>query len=392
MFMSFYKEIVHRLFVWNTRIGETEFEPFEYIEEKHKEAPYKGRVFYTILMRELPNHFGAKLRNDFYLELLNYCNQKIREVADTVYFLPTFIDGQAQKQSLYIAYKGTVESKGFVSVKQEAQTFKVYTPELAFILSSKELPAFNKDLEKETTINGWEYLQTYADAYKEGQAYFDAEFKVSPDTLYGANASQYVKDIHINYFHNKYKGGHEGWAFVKRVFPFLITHKEISEFGYFSGIVSRVEEQIKKYPRLFATFDKCEHNLEPQQTETKTEQETPITFEELFYDINFVSPCIDILKEVEPPLIDTDFNYIGKLKGAFCVWIDEMQRQGIVKRYSDRKIFASLIPQKIKRFSIDESMFGKYQSKAESQYRTDMKTLLSQIKLSLNSQKGKLGK
>lgn len=132
--------------------------------------------------------------------------------------------------------------------------------------------------------------------------------------------------------------------------------------------------------------------LSPQQIETKTELGTPKTFEELFYDADFISPCIDILKNVEPPLIDTECNYIGKLKGAFCVWIDEMQRQGIVKHFSDRKIFASLLPQKIKRFSIDESMFGKHQSKAENQYRTDIKTLLSQIKLSQNSQKGKLGK
>lgn len=132
--------------------------------------------------------------------------------------------------------------------------------------------------------------------------------------------------------------------------------------------------------------------LLPQQTKTETEQKQPKTFAELFYDANFISPCIDILKEVEPPLIDTECNYIGNLKGAFCVWIDEMQRQGIVKHFSDRKIFASLLPQKIKRFSIDESMFGKPQSKAENKYRTDMKTLLSQIKLSQNSQKGKLGK
>ena len=36
--------------------------------------------------------------------------------------------------------------------------------------------------------------------------------------------------------------------------------------------MNRVEEQIKKYPRLFATFDKCEHNFAPQQTETKTDK------------------------------------------------------------------------------------------------------------------------
>jgi hypothetical protein len=127
--------------------------------------------------------------------------------------------------------------------------------------------------------------------------------------------------------------------------------------------------------------------LPPQPiVKQKPEQETPKTFDELFYNADLVKPCIDILKELDPPLIDTDCNYIGKLKGVFCVWIDEMQRQGIVKHYSDRKIFASLIPQKIKRFSIDESMFGKHQNKAENLYRTDIKTKVSKIKLSQNSQ------
>ena len=140
---------------------------------------------------------------------------------------------------------------------------------------------------------------------------------------------------------------------------------------------------------ILKAFKKTQPNNEPlllQQTEKpKPEQETPKTFDELFYNTDLVKPCIDILKELDPPLIDTDCNYIGKLKGVFCVWIDEMQRQGIVKHYSDRKIFASLIPQKIKRFSIDESMFGKYQSKAENLYRTDIKTMVSNIKLSQNS-------
>lgn len=127
--------------------------------------------------------------------------------------------------------------------------------------------------------------------------------------------------------------------------------------------------------------------LGTSQTETKPKQETPKSFDQLFYNKELVKPCIDILKELDPPLVDTDYNYIGKLKGVFCVWIDEMQRQGIVKHYSDRKIFASLIPQKIKRFSIDESMFGKHQSKAERLYKTDIKTKVSKIKLSQLSQK-----
>lgn len=124
--------------------------------------------------------------------------------------------------------------------------------------------------------------------------------------------------------------------------------------------------------------------LQPIESAKET-NESPKTFEELFYNTDLVEPSIDILKELDPPLIDTDCNYIGKLKGIVCVWIDELQRQGIVKHYSDRKIFASLIPQKIKRFSIDESMFGKYQTRAESNYRTDIKAKVSKIKLSQNS-------
>lgn len=79
--MTFYEEIAHRLFVWKTEIGDTKFfDPFEFIEEKHKEARFKGPVFYQNLMRALPNHFGAKLRNGFFVEVLQYCKRKIDEL------------------------------------------------------------------------------------------------------------------------------------------------------------------------------------------------------------------------------------------------------------------------------------------------------------------------
>jgi hypothetical protein len=130
----------------------------------------------------------------------------------------------------------------------------------------------------------------------------------------------------------------------------------------------------------------------PTSKNQPPELETPTTFDELFHHSDLVAPCLDILKEIEPPLIDTENNYIGGLKGAFCIWVDEMQRQGIVKYQSDRKVYASLIPQKINGFSIDESMFGKHHNKAENNYRTDIKTKVSAIKLSQNSHKGKLGK
>jgi len=310
----------------------------------------------------------------------------MKQKKETRFELTTFIEKLEQTKHPYKSFQREIENNGCFKVKTETDTVKIYTPELAVILTSKELPTLNIDTQKETTVNGWEYLKTYIEAYKEGEQYFETEVKVSPNTIYGANAEQYVRDIHLNFFHVQHNGVDEGWGYVKKRYPTILTHKAVKEYGYYSGIVNKVEEQVKKYPRPFATFDKCEHNLPPQPiVKQKPEKETPKTFEELFYNTDLVTPFIDILKELDPPLIDTDCNYIGKLKGVFCVWIDEMQRQGIVKHYSDRKIFASLIPQKIKRFSIDESMFGKYQNKAENLYRTDIKTKISKIKLSQNS-------
>jgi len=76
--MNFYEEIAHGLYVWNTKIGETEFEPFDFIEAKHNEAPFKGKVFYQNLIKAMPNHFGAEMRRSFFNEVLQYCKDRIK--------------------------------------------------------------------------------------------------------------------------------------------------------------------------------------------------------------------------------------------------------------------------------------------------------------------------
>lgn len=188
----------------------------------------------------------------------------MKQKKDTRFWLTTFSEEQEQTKHEYKSFKREIENNGCFKVKTETDTVKIYTPELAVIFTSKELPSRNMDTQTETNINGWEYLKTYIEAYKEGEQYFETEFKVSPNTLYGANAEQYVRDIHLNFFHVKHTGINEGWGYVKKQYPIILTHKAVKEFGYYSGIVNKVEEQVKKYPRLFATFDKCEHNLPPQ--------------------------------------------------------------------------------------------------------------------------------
>ncbi len=119
----------------------------------------------------------------------------------------------------------------------------------------------------------------------------------------------------------------------------------------------------------------------------------PTTFEDLVHDEYSIQPFIDILKEVEPPLIDVDCNYIGKSKGAIAVWIDELFIQAIIKKPTNSdKVISLLIQQKIIGLTISDSTFRKGRKNAEKNYKEDIKTLISKVKVSQNSQKGKLGK
>lgn len=198
--------------------------------------------------------------------------KQLKKKKDTRLWLSSLFDESEKTKQPYTSFQKEIETHGCFVVNTDTDSVKVYTPELAVILTSQELPVRNMDTKKETKLNGWEYLQTYIEAYKEGEQYFEAEYKTSPDTLYGVNAEKYVRDIHLNFFHIQHAGANKGWGYVKKQHPITLTHKLIKEYGYYSGIVNKVEEQVKKYPKLFATFEKCEHNLAPQQSETKTDK------------------------------------------------------------------------------------------------------------------------
>jgi hypothetical protein len=181
---------------------------------------------------------------------------------DPRYYLTTFVNEEEQETQNYKYLKQSINENGFFGVNSENRLFKIYTPELALIFSRTNFKVENMETQKETLINTFDYLKTYIEAYKEGEQYFEKEFKLSVNGMYSENAKLYVKDIHDNYFHVQHVPSQEGWSYVKKCYPFILTHEAIKKFGYYSGIVSKVEEQVKKYYQIFDTFDVCEHNEE----------------------------------------------------------------------------------------------------------------------------------
>lgn len=90
--MDFYKDIAQRLYTGNTNINGTYFsDSFEFIEAIHKQAEFKGKVFYQNLIHAMPTGEGfadtqkgetPSFRENVFLEISMYCKEKIEEIEE----------------------------------------------------------------------------------------------------------------------------------------------------------------------------------------------------------------------------------------------------------------------------------------------------------------------
>jgi hypothetical protein len=146
---------------------------------------------------------------------------------------------------------------------------------------------------------------------------------------------------------------------------------------------------LRQYPsdwnniELFA--DLWAHSLLLNQWQPKSKIASSAkarSFHDLFEDPSLIDASVRILRAVDPPLINDLNKYIGNSKGAFCVWIDELKRAGIVKNLSDRRAYGAALSRHFKGFSINDSMFAKHQTRAAIKYQNSFRQLIARIKLS----------
>jgi hypothetical protein len=171
---------------------------------------------------------------------------------DVRFDLSPFLDSREEPKHYEPARK-QIEEKGFVDIEDSGVVVaKIYTAELALILFTKKIVADNLDTKTETNINGFDYLETYIAGFEEGRNYFKEKFSVEQSILYTPGIMAYVKDIKEKYFHSGYNS--KGWSYVKGEFPFILTHSAVKEFGYYSGMVSEVDDMVSTYPNAFDGF------------------------------------------------------------------------------------------------------------------------------------------
>lgn len=109
------------------------------------------------------------------------------------------------------------------------------------------------------------------------------------------------------------------------------------------------------------------------------------TLKELFVYPQTYESCIDVLKNVDPPILNVDNKFIGREKGAFVIWIDVLKKHNLVQRYSNDNLYSKLISNEFKPFSISPETFRKDPKRAKMKYETEFNILLSQVYQSVKS-------
>lgn len=151
---------------------------------------------------------------------------------------------------------------GLHTIKFNGDIVKLYNAALAYLFIVNEpISAFNRETKLHEQIDGFQFFADYLSGYRNGQAYFNANYTPSTDTMYGTGARIFIHDLHTHYFHTEHEKCYKGWkGFAIDSFPLNLSHAFINKYGYYAGIISEMNELKLKYPNQFKDFDKCVKN------------------------------------------------------------------------------------------------------------------------------------
>lgn len=174
---------------------------------------------------------------------------------DTTYSF-NYLDEMYERDNVYQFIKTLFDMHGCFEIISENHKVKVYNIDLSILFQYNDVKVLNRDTDKPEIINGNDYFNSYLEGYKEGEQ----SIKPNEDIIYGSNADSYISDLQNKYY-NIPIGYFRGWEYVKRVKQISFTHKEIRDFGYYSGIVSVVDKMQIDYKKQFQKFTHFERDI-----------------------------------------------------------------------------------------------------------------------------------
>ncbi len=165
-----------------------------------------------------------------------------------------YLSGEARQTEQYQTLKVQIENNGFFTINGA----KVYNTELSLVLVSEKIPAVNmlvpKGSNRNTEFSGVEFIDLYVSAYNEGREYFKKAYPIPDSGIYSSFGEVYAKEIYRNF--QSIQCDDKGWRYVIDYAPGIISNSIIKEYGYYAGIVSKIEELVDVYPLFFEEMEK----------------------------------------------------------------------------------------------------------------------------------------
>ena len=185
---------------------------------------------------------------------------------DTPYWITAFLKEASKTVESKICER-EIAVNGYFLVKSGPHTAKIYTAELyGFDLSRVDGRA--SGFEEPCRTEQPRIPQDLHRGIHGRRRVFRRQLHSVSEVLYGANQKQYIQDLHNHYFHIQHHPGKKGWNYVRHQHPFILTHEAVKTFGYYSGLVSKVDELVERHPLLFATFNECSGDESPGNAES----------------------------------------------------------------------------------------------------------------------------
>lgn len=176
---------------------------------------------------------------------------KSKQKADnTRYRLTNDFIKNIQKHVDYNYINNLISDNGSFQYTINGVDVKFYTAEMAILLlQTKDLEVINRDTKNNELVKTdcTKYLNTYIEAFKQGQYYFENELKFSPNKLSTGDVARAIENIQTLYYEPAFPK--KPLIQYKRKYPTIINYENIYEYGYNAGIVSSIDELLKNYPK-----------------------------------------------------------------------------------------------------------------------------------------------
>ena len=211
--------------------------------------------------------------------------------------------------------------------------YKVYVPELFNILYAKEIP-----LKDGRVIDGTIYVQDYINGYNSGIEYFKKEF---PEIHLVSNADLYFSSLHHCYFHDAPNFNHgRGWNYWINSYPISLNPNEIERYGFCAGIEFCLNHIKRKNPILFKKIEKCEHSLQNQQSDTKTNKLKAELEKYGFFELPKVQQLSETSKQRIIELICTNGLPYGIAMFGFLDFLKHLEKEHFSAKYKLNKVIS----------------------------------------------------